>query len=55
MLSTSEAPTARTTSDTFQGRPLVDPDLFGFNCWKHGLGHALNAEQDKIDELDRQS
>lgn len=30
------------------GRALVDPTLFAFNCWVHGLGHALNHEQGLI-------
>lgn len=34
------------------GRPLVDPVLFIANCRQRGLGEALNAEQDRVDELD---
>ena len=34
------------------GRHLVDPALFAFNCLVHGLGFALNTEQDLVDLLD---
>ncbi|NMN98460.1 hypothetical protein [Antrihabitans stalactiti] len=42
----------RSAAERTLGRSLVDPEQFAFNCWKYGLGAALNAEQDRVDELD---
>jgi hypothetical protein len=38
----------RPQAEATLGRALIDPHLFSFNFWRHGLGHALNVEHDLI-------
>lgn len=42
----------RPNAEATLGRPLVDPYAFAADYIRDGLGHALNGEQDRIDDLD---
>lgn len=41
----------RSAAEATLGRPLIDDYAFAGDCIAHGLGHALNREQDRVDEL----
>jgi hypothetical protein len=43
----------RQMAEATLGRRLIDPYAFAADCLAQGLGYALNAEQDRIDELDQ--
>jgi hypothetical protein len=43
----------RQAAEATLGRKLVAPYAFAADCLLDGLGHALNAEQHRIDELDQ--
>lgn len=42
----------RAAAEATLGRPLVDAVGFAMDVLKDGLGHALNVQQDRIDDCE---